>query len=200
VVRLLKRLRAGGTSILCEVNLKVSHLLITFGVGALTITALSQSSMRSVWDGVYTPEQAQRGHVLYSANCSSCHGDDLGGIEGAPQLAGGEFMSVWNGLTANDLFGRIRTTMPADHPGKLSDAEVLDVLAYILAQNNLPAGNLELPHGSDGLKQIRMSTEKPKSIRMLAPVLTGSHRLPYAESERPDHPDRAWHQLMCARE
>ena len=47
----------------------------------------------SVWDGVYTDEQAKRGTPLYSQFCASCHGPDLTGGEMAPALAGGDFSS-----------------------------------------------------------------------------------------------------------
>src|SRR3989442_10485004 len=54
---------------------------------------------RSVWDGVYSDEQAKRGAPLYSQYCASCHGPELMGGEMAPALAGGDFSSNWNGLT-----------------------------------------------------------------------------------------------------
>ena len=38
------------------------------------------SGSRSVWDGVYTQEQAERGHSLYNRHCASCHGDELAGV------------------------------------------------------------------------------------------------------------------------
>ena len=68
--------------------------------------ALSQDK-RSVWDGVYTAEQAKRGQARYNQQCASCHGDTLMGGESAPPLAGGEFLSTWNGLTAGELFDRL---------------------------------------------------------------------------------------------
>ena len=38
----------------------------------------------SVWDGVYTEEQAGRGQALYAKECASCHGASLsGGEDGA---------------------------------------------------------------------------------------------------------------------
>src|ERR1700676_3706232 len=81
---------------------------------------LAAQTTRSVWDGVYTSAQAQRGAALYANNCASCHGTALGGGESAPPLTGGEFSSNWYGLTVGDLFERIRTTMPANRPGRLT--------------------------------------------------------------------------------
>ena len=118
--------------------------------------------MRSVWDGVFTKEQAERGSAGYQQNCASCHGTSLTGGESAPPLTGGEFSSNWFGLTAGDLFERIRTTMPADRPGRINREQNADILAYILSMNQFPAGNANLPTQTDFLKQIRLEAERPK--------------------------------------
>lgn len=47
-----------------------------------------QSNARSAWDGVYTQEQSKKGQAAYNENCSSCHGDTLGGQDVAPALVG----------------------------------------------------------------------------------------------------------------
>jgi mono/diheme cytochrome c family protein len=117
---------------------------------------------RSVWDGVYTSEQAARGASLYANNCASCHGSALGGGESAPPLTGGEFFSNWNGLTLGDLFERIRISMPADRPGKLSRAEDADVLAFMLSVSQFPPGKTELERQTEALKQIRIDSAKPE--------------------------------------
>jgi mono/diheme cytochrome c family protein len=102
------------------------------------------ASERSVWDGVYTEEQAKRGEALYEKQCSACHGDKLAGRESAPPLTGGAFLSNWNGLTLGDLFERIRRTMPQTSPGKLTRQQNADILAYVLSFNKFPAGKTEL--------------------------------------------------------
>jgi mono/diheme cytochrome c family protein len=122
----------------------------------------AQSSERSVWDGVYTAEQAKRGETLYANNCASCHGSALGGGESAPPLSGGEFFANWNGLTLGDLFDRIRVSMPADRPGKLSREQNADVLAFMLSVNQFPEGKTELGHQTEVLKQIRFDAERPR--------------------------------------
>lgn len=129
-------------------------------LGVLALATFAQSS-RSVWDGVYTKEQAKRGEATYAQECASCHGLALNGGEMAPPLTGGEFMSNWNGLTVGDLFDRIRTTMPADAPGKLNREKTADILAQILSVNQFPAGSTELPHESEVLKEIRIEASKP---------------------------------------
>jgi mono/diheme cytochrome c family protein len=119
------------------------------------------SGSRSVWDGVYAQEQADRGHSFYNQYCASCHGDMLAGGEVAPPLAGGDFLANWNGLTVGDLFERIRRSMPQNDPGRLSRQQNADVLAYMLSFNKFPAGKTELAHDTELLKQIRIEATKP---------------------------------------
>ena len=119
------------------------------------------SGSRSVWDGVYTQEQAERGHALYNQHCTSCHGDALAGGEEAPPLAGGQFLANWDGLTVGDLFERMRRSMPQNDPGGLSRQENANILAYMLSANKFPASKTELAHETEVLKQIRIESTKP---------------------------------------
>jgi mono/diheme cytochrome c family protein len=131
-------------------------------IGALYSNLRAQPpSAHSVWDGVYTQDQAKKGQAAYNEQCSSCHGDTLNGGESAPALAGGEFLSNWNGLTLGELFERIRTTMPQNRPGKLSREVNVTILAYMLSANNFPAGNADLPQQTEVLKEIKIDAAKP---------------------------------------
>ena len=123
--------------------------------------ALAQTT-RSVWDGVYTADQAKRGQQVYAKECSSCHGSDLTGGESAPPLAGPGFLSNWTSLTVGDLFERTRVSMPENDPGKLTRAQLADVIAYLLSANNFPEGKAELDKQTEVLKQIRIDAEAPK--------------------------------------
>lgn len=122
---------------------------------------VSAQTSRSVWDGVYTAEQAKRGGALYANACASCHGSALNGGESAPPLTGGEFFSNWDGLTVGDLFDRIRVSMPADKPGSLTREQDADILAFMLSINQFPQGQTELEHRTEVLKQIRFEAAKP---------------------------------------
>jgi len=123
--------------------------------------ALAQAT-RSVWDGVYTAEQSKRGQEVYAKECASCHGSDLTGGESAPALAGPGFLSNWTTLTVGDLFERTRVSMPENDPGKLSRAQLADVIAYLLSANRFPEGKVELDKQTEVLKQIRIDAEAPK--------------------------------------
>lgn len=118
---------------------------------------------RSVWDGVYTEDQAKRGEEIYKKECGSCHADTLVGGGGAAPLTGGTFLSNWNGLTLGDLYDRIRKTMPQGALGKLNKQQDADVLAYLLSFNKFPAGKTELQKQVEFLREIRFEATKPES-------------------------------------
>ena len=103
----------------------------------------------SVWDGVYTEEQATRGKDEYEYNCGSCHIHDLSGdsIKDTPALAGGDFLDEWGGKTVGELLEYMSTNMPADSRGSLGKSTYADIAAYILKVNTFPAG--KEPLGSD---------------------------------------------------
>ncbi|HTP36387.1 MAG TPA: cytochrome c [Candidatus Acidoferrales bacterium] len=119
-------------------------------------------NQRSVWDGVFSADQAKRGQARYKELCASCHGETLEGGESAPPLAGGEFLSNWNTLSVGDLFDRTRSTMPQSKPGSLSREANAEVMAYLLSANQFPAGKEALPQNSEVLKEIRIEAIKPE--------------------------------------
>jgi mono/diheme cytochrome c family protein len=138
-----------------------SSTTVRLKADATHLQAPEAQTTKSVWDGVYTEEQAKRGGALYRQWCASCHGPELEGGEMAPGLVGGGFTSNWNGLTIGDIFDRTRTTMPQDSPGALSREQVADVTAFILSMNKFPTGSAELSTQSEMLKQIKFEATKP---------------------------------------
>jgi mono/diheme cytochrome c family protein len=127
----------------------------------LRTTVHAQPPTKSVWEGVYTEDQAKRGGPMYSEFCASCHGPELMGGEMAPPLATGDFLSGWDGLTLGDLFERIRISMPQNAPGSLSGQQNADILAFILGANKFPAGAAELSNQAMILKTIKFEAKKP---------------------------------------
>ena len=138
-------------------------VLAVVGASLVGVYALrAQDAAKSVWDGVYTEDQAKKGAAQYADQCASCHGDQLTGGEMAPPLAGGEFLSNWNGLSVGDLYERIRTGMPPSQPGKLGREAKADIVAFMLAFNKFPAGSKDLPAQTEVLKQVRIDAQKPE--------------------------------------
>ena len=115
--------------------------------------------------GTFTAAQAQAGREVYDVACAGCHRPDLRGAGEAPPLAGANFLTVWGSLTAADLFGRIRSTMPPGPPGppgsaaSLGDAAYVSIVAYILQANGAVAGSQVLTAASSA----RISTVSPGS-------------------------------------
>jgi mono/diheme cytochrome c family protein len=137
--------------------------MATLATGMVLRAQEAAPTSRSVWDGVYTEEQAKRGEELYRKECASCHGDTLVGGGGAAPLTGGAFLSNWNGLTVGDLFDRIRKTMPQGSLGKLTKQQDADILAYLLSFNKFPAGKTELQKQVEFLREIRFEATKPEA-------------------------------------
>lgn len=128
-------------------------------LAALAASARGQAP-RTVWDGVYTEEQAKRGSALYFERCVHCHGPTLGGIDAAAALTGQTFNSNWNGVTLDLMLERVRSTMPVDKPGTLSRQQTADVLAYVFSVNKFPAGASELPRQAEMLNLIQFKASK----------------------------------------
>ena len=130
-------------------------------VRALALTAVAQDAQRTVWDGVYTEAQAERGKALYMEKCVQCHGAELnGGGAGAGPLQGATFTGNWNGVPLGDMLERLRQSMPLDKPATLSRQQCADVLAYIFSVNKFPPGKAELSRQAEILNTITFKATK----------------------------------------
>ena len=139
--------------------------LLTVGLGLLYP---SGGQAQSVWDGVYTSVQADRGAVVYRQACRKCHFADLSGAGDAgatpgevpPALAGTTFLERWTGVPLSELVLAVSRGMPGDRPGTLRPQATADVVSYILQANNFPTGERELPSGPERLETV-VITEQP---------------------------------------
>ena len=94
------------------------------------------------------------GKTVYEATCAACHGTDLKGVAGLPDMPSGVALRLIGGRGtlasanpvvtvesywpyATTLFDYIRRAMPFSAPGSLSNDEVYAVTAYILAEGNI---------------------------------------------------------------
>ena len=144
----------------------LARLLGVAAFAAAPLCTLAQTAT-SIRDGVFTAEQARRGQVAYTGPCDRCHGFKLDGAPDdpdmlpAPPVAGPKFLRKWDGRTLAVLFEYVRTTMPTNNPGYLSDAEVADIVAYMLSVSGLPAGDKALSTEPEALASIVIVSQSP---------------------------------------
>jgi quinoprotein glucose dehydrogenase len=127
---------------------------------ALLRAAVDQAA-RTVWDGVYTEAQAERGRASYEQACRSCHRDDLRGDNTAPSLVGESFLFLWGDMEVGELSSRIRKLMPPERPGSLSAETYTDIVAFVLQKNEFPAGDAELAVDG-GTAHILITPKRPE--------------------------------------
>ena len=131
-------------------NLVVSSaLILLFGVCG------ASAQQRSTASGVFTAEQAKNGEQVYQAQCATCHGSELQNTDPeAPSLTEGAFKFGWQGKTLANRFEQIRSTMPLGKARSLDDQTYVDIIAYILQFNGIPAGSQKLTPDVAALAQI----------------------------------------------
>jgi mono/diheme cytochrome c family protein len=128
--------------------------MVAAGGAVVALSAQGAASAKSVWDAVYSQDQAKRGQEKYTEKCTACHQADLSGSDQAPGLAGGEFLDRWNDQSVGDLADRIRLTMPQDDIGSINVQMSADITAYLLQVNNFPAGAEELKPDRSAMKSV----------------------------------------------
>ena len=141
-----------------QLLVRVVSPLILCAVVCATALAQKARTERSTLTGVYSEQQAARGQDVYAGMCKSCHT--------AATHTGAAFETSWAGHSLSELFGFISTRMPKNEPGSLAPEEYVDVLAYLLKLNQMPAGAAELPPDTTVLGGIRIETHaaaKPPS-------------------------------------
>ncbi len=109
--------------------------------------------------GAYTAAQTTSGATVYTQSCAQCHGANLQGGAGPP-LSGQTFSQAYGAGTAAPLYDFISRQMPQNAPGSLSQQQYLDVTAYVLSRNGLPAGDTPLSMAS--LSQVSLSGMQSK--------------------------------------
>lgn len=130
----------------------------------------ADATVAPIWTGVYTAEQAEQGKVPFTGVCRRCHSDNLEGSERGPALKGASFMGNWEQQDLDRLRSKIRDTMPPDDPGKLSEADYLGLVSYILQNNGYPAGATPLEASALSDIQLMPKPGTPSSLRSFSVV------------------------------
>jgi S-disulfanyl-L-cysteine oxidoreductase SoxD len=111
--------------------------------GAVTAAAGAQTAQvkKTLWDGLYTDDQASRANDVFSATCARCHTLDS---QGNRPLSGKKFWDSYTQKTVGDLFTFMQKNMPNGNGGSLSEKTYADLVALVLKSNGIPAGMTEL--------------------------------------------------------
>jgi S-disulfanyl-L-cysteine oxidoreductase SoxD len=131
-------------------------LIVAIPAGLLSLIPAARLGAQNIWDGVYSTAQAERGKTAFETSCINCHNRDLAGSVRGPALRGDKFMLNWQDGSINNLFSKIRFSMPATYPDSVSDEVKLDIVAYLLQANGFPAGSEELKIDADRLEAIQI--------------------------------------------
>lgn len=156
-----------------------AHRAAQFAVAvSLLLPGLSVAAEKT-----FTLDQSVRGQSLYAEHCASCHGDKLEG-GAAPTLVGPVFAEGWSqpARTVDDLYYIMRTAMPRPSVGSLTEPQYLDILAFILARNGVPAGGSPITADAATLAAVRMVATAPGDGAAAAPKKT------YIAGERGNRP------------
>lgn len=120
-------------------------------LAATPVSAQNNGALKPASAGVYKEDQAARGDTVFQRTCLSCHTPSFHADE--------QFRMNWIGRTVYDLFKLLKTTMPEDNIGGLSDDEYTRVIAYVLKLNGFPAGADSLSSDSLAQKRIRIGSD-----------------------------------------
>jgi polar amino acid transport system substrate-binding protein len=132
--------------------LRVFQLLMSASTFLLiTVFALPQSAPNSA--GWYTIAQAANGAKAYQKTCASCHGAKLQGGLG-PALVGRQFWLTYAGKKVSTLWSAVHTTMPMTAPGSVSARNSINIMAFLLQKNGVPAGSTPLNDTADLSKAL----------------------------------------------
>ena len=113
--------------------------------GALTLSfAANSASAQELTQSGYQAEQAERGAALYQQHCAACHLPDLTGFFEALPLRGSAFADNWRNRTPGQLLDLLERTMPTQAPGSLATGEYLDIIAFMMRENDIAAGAVAL--------------------------------------------------------
>src|SRR5262245_58709072 len=100
------------------------------------------------------PEIVQRGSEVFQSQCIRCH---------ASTEMTGRLDANWTNKKADELYQRIKATMPAESPGSRSDAEYLAVTAYVLTLFDVqPPETLAEPAQLASITIARSAAPKPQ--------------------------------------
>ncbi len=127
------------------IPLLVAPLLLATSPVALTAQGASPADSLAA----AAARQIAVGEQWFNSVCMECHATG--------NLANPDFRLQWRGKSAFELFERIRSTMPANKPGTLTQGTYAAIVAYLLKVNGMPVGSRRFSSDSSALASIRLT-------------------------------------------
>ena len=132
---------------LAAIIFAVPALALGFGWTALADSSPSPAAAGGA-PGAAVAGDKVKGMATYNANCTACHGSNLEGgigpklnpIEKLPGVANPKDPAYLTDVIANGLQGKGSYGQMPAWKGKLADADIQNVIAYILDAGSKPAG------------------------------------------------------------
>ena len=131
--------------------MKKSAAFLQWSILGMTISfawAFAVAQIAPGASGRYTNAQAANGAKAYQKTCAGCHGAKLQGGMG-PALVGRQFWLNYAGKKASTLWSDVHKTMPMSAPGSVSAKRSVDIMAFLLQKNGVPAGSTPLDDTTD---------------------------------------------------
>ena len=111
-------------------------------IGALAAWAAVAQAARTVSDGVFSRE--------FDTICMNCH--ELEEFTGEAA-----YLEQMEGKTVWEAFEYIWAEMPEDEPASLDPRDYAAILAYILSEYGMPAGEADMPIDKASLEAVRFA-------------------------------------------
>ncbi len=127
-------------------------MLLLAGCGGQSATTTATLSTTPAATATYA-SYADSGKSVFAASCAKCHGDQGQGITG-PVLIGPD-ASLTKYTTAQGLLSFISSAMPLDAPGSLTHQEYLQLLCWLLVQNNYAPASAAFSESALGSVQLK---------------------------------------------
>jgi quinoprotein glucose dehydrogenase len=117
----------------------------------------------TVWSGVYSKAEADRGRQAYKQLCSRCHGTDLKGGLTAPGLVGAKFFDRWHDLRLGDVVAYIQAAMPREHQFYVPADSARAIVGLMLEESGVPSGQEDM--STDVSVQHAILITRPRRAR-----------------------------------
>ena len=104
-------------------------------------SALARQPFPTIWSGVYSKTEAERGKQVYAQLCGRCHGTDMKGGLTAPGLIGAKFFDRWHDRRLADVMAFIQAGMPQEHEFYVPADSARAIVALMLRESGVPAGH-----------------------------------------------------------